>query len=44
VILGLYLSWVMDVPCSPTIILFLAVLLLLAIILKGILKIRRAGV
>jgi zinc/manganese transport system permease protein len=44
VILGLYLSWVMDVPCSPTIILFLAVLLLLAIILKRILKIRRAGV
>ncbi|HOS71893.1 MAG TPA: metal ABC transporter permease, partial [Bacteroidales bacterium] len=43
VIFGLYLSWVLDVPCSPTIILFLAVLLLLAIILKSIMKIRRTA-
>lgn len=35
---GLYLSWVMDVPCSPTIILFLAVCLLIAVIIKGIIK------
>lgn len=37
-ILGLYLSWVMDIPCSPAIILFLAVCLLLAVLIKGILK------
>jgi len=37
-ILGLYLSWVMDVPCSPTIILFLAACLLLSVLFKGILK------
>ncbi|MCU0473781.1 MAG: metal ABC transporter permease [Bacteroidales bacterium] len=37
-ILGLYLSWVMDVPCSPTIILFLAAILLLSVLFKGILK------
>jgi zinc/manganese transport system permease protein len=32
--LGLYLSWVMDVPCSPTIILFLAVCLLLSVLIR----------
>jgi zinc/manganese transport system permease protein len=37
-ICGLYLSWVMDVPCSPTIILFLAGCLLLSVLFKGILK------
>jgi len=37
-ILGLYLSWVIDVPCSPTIILFLAACLLLSVLFKGILK------
>lgn len=37
-ILGLYLSWVMDIPCSPAIILFLAVCLLLAVVIKGIMK------
>jgi len=37
-ILGLYLSWVMDVPCSPTIILSLAVCLLLSVLLKLVLK------
>ena len=40
-ICGLYLSWVMDVPSAPTVILFLGVCLLLAIIVKslGFLKI-----
>src|SRR4030042_3354482 len=37
-ILGLYLSWVMDVPCSPTIILFLAVCLVLSIIIRILMK------
>jgi zinc/manganese transport system permease protein len=37
-ILGLYLSWVMDVPCSPAIILFLAACLLLSVLIKGIIK------
>lgn len=37
-ILGLYLSWTMDVPCSPTIILFLASCLLLALIIRVIAK------
>lgn len=36
---GLYLSWVMDVPSSPTVILFLGVFLLLAIILRALKKI-----
>ncbi|MBN2862407.1 MAG: metal ABC transporter permease [Bacteroidales bacterium] len=40
-ILGLYLSWVMDVPCSPTIILFLAAGLLLSVMVKGILKLNK---
>jgi len=35
-ILGLYLSWVMDIPCSPTIILFLGVFLLIALGLKAL--------
>jgi zinc/manganese transport system permease protein len=43
-ILGLYLSWVMDVPCSPTIILFLSVCLLLSVLVRLILKyIKPAG-
>jgi zinc/manganese transport system permease protein len=37
-ILGLYLSWVMDVPCSPTIVLFLGACLLLSGLFKAILK------
>jgi zinc/manganese transport system permease protein len=37
-ILGLYLSWVMDIPCSPAIILFLAACLLLSVLVKAILK------
>ena len=37
-ILGLYLSWVMDVPCSPTIILFLAVSLVISVLLRAIIK------
>jgi zinc/manganese transport system permease protein len=37
-ILGLYLSWVMDVPCSPTIILFLAASLLLSVFFKAGIK------
>jgi zinc/manganese transport system permease protein len=39
-VLGLYLSWIMDVPCSPTIILFLAGSLLVAVIVKGVMKYR----
>jgi zinc/manganese transport system permease protein len=35
---GLYLSWVMDIPCSPAIILFLGVSLLLSILMKAFLK------
>ena len=44
-LLGLYLSWVMDVPCSPTIILFLALCLVVSIIIRAVLKAtaRRAG-
>jgi zinc/manganese transport system permease protein len=34
-IFGLYLSWVMDVPSSPTVILFLGVFLLLALVVKS---------
>jgi zinc/manganese transport system permease protein len=37
-IFGLYLSWVMDVPCSPTIILFLALFLLVSVLIRFILK------
>jgi len=37
-IFGLYLSWVLDVPCSPTIILFLTACLILSILFKGVLK------
>ncbi|MCI0495513.1 metal ABC transporter permease [candidate division KSB1 bacterium] len=33
-IFGLYLSWVMDVPSSPTVILFLGVFLLIAVIFR----------
>jgi zinc/manganese transport system permease protein len=39
-ILGLYLSWVMDVPCSPTIILFLGLSLLVSIVTKALMKLR----
>lgn len=35
-LIGLYLSWVMDVPCSPTIILSLSVFLAVSAIIKGI--------
>ncbi|MDX9929987.1 MAG: metal ABC transporter permease [Bacteroidales bacterium] len=35
-LLGLYLSWVMDIPCSPAIILFLAVFLVLAVIIRTV--------
>lgn len=38
-ICGLYLSWVMDIPCSPAIILFLGVCLLISLIVKGLQKI-----
>jgi zinc/manganese transport system permease protein len=33
-ILGLYLSWIMDIPSSPTIILFLGICLLISLLLK----------
>ena len=39
-VLGLYLSWVMDIPCSPAIILFLGVSLLISIMLKALLKLK----
>jgi len=37
-ILGLYLSWVMDIPCSPAIILFLAVCLIISLLIKALAK------
>ena len=39
-VLGLYLSWVMDIPCSPTIILFLGVCLLLSLVVRALLHRR----
>ena len=42
-ILGLYLSWVMDVPCSPTIILFLTVSLIISVVLRAVLKLSRVS-
>lgn len=41
-ICGLYLSWVMDVPSSPTVILFLGIALLFAILLKALMRIRQS--
>jgi len=37
-LLGLYLSWNMDIPCSPAIIMFLGVALLLAVMVRVISK------
>lgn len=37
-LLGLYLSWNMDIPCSPAIIMFLGVALLLAVMVRVIRK------
>ncbi len=37
---GLYLSWTMDVPSSPTVILFLGVFLLLAIVVRALKSFR----
>lgn len=37
---GLYLSWEIDVPCSPTIILFLGALLLVAIIVRFLFRLN----
>lgn len=39
-ILGLYLSWIMDVPCSPAIIMFLGLALLIALIIRAAVKSR----
>jgi len=39
-VFGLYLSWIMDIPCSPAIILFLGVSLLISIMLKALLKLK----
>ncbi len=36
--LGLYFSWQLDVPCSPVIILFLAVVLVLSLLIKYLKK------
>ncbi len=41
-VLGLYLSWVLDVPSSPTVILFLGVFLLLALLAKSFGIVRSA--
>lgn len=41
-VLGLYLSWVMDVPSSPTVILFLGAFLLLALLVKSLGVIKSA--
>jgi len=42
---GLYLSWVMDVACSPAIILFLGLFLLISVLIRTVMKAasRRAG-
>jgi len=42
-ICGLYLSWTMDIPSSPTVILFLGVFLLLALLVRRLGIIGRAG-
>lgn len=39
-VFGLYLSWIMDVPCSPAIILFLGLSLLISILIRALLKLR----
>lgn len=40
-ILGLYLSWVMDIPCSPAIILFLGLCLLISLLLHTFMKYKK---
>ena len=40
-VLGLYLSWVMDIPCSPAIILFLGLCLLVSLLLQAFMKYKR---
>ncbi|NQU85887.1 MAG: metal ABC transporter permease [Mariniphaga sp.] len=37
-LLGLYFSWELDVPCSPVIIMFLGVVLLISLLYKKLLK------
>ncbi len=37
-LLGLYLSWVLDVACSPTIILFLALFLVISVLIRTVTK------
>lgn len=40
---GLYLSWVMDIPSSPAIILFLGISLIISILLRSVFKIKTTG-
>ena len=40
-VMGLYLSWIMDIPCSPAIIMFLGVFLLLSVLIGYVNKIMR---
>ena len=42
--LGLYFSWEMDVPCSPVIIMFMGLVLLISIVAKRIFKKRSIAV
>ncbi len=39
-LLGLYLSWIMDIPCSPAIILFLGLGLLASLLIKAVIKLK----
>ncbi len=39
-LMGLYLSWVMDIPCSPAIILFLGLGLLVSLLIKAVIKLK----
>lgn len=38
---GLYFSWVMDIPCSPAIIMFLGICLLVSIVIRKIRMIKK---
>ncbi|MFC1513532.1 metal ABC transporter permease [candidate division KSB1 bacterium] len=37
-VFGLYLSWILDIPSGPTVILFLGVSLLIAVVFKAFMK------
>jgi zinc/manganese transport system permease protein len=39
-LLGLFMSWKMDIPCSPAIIMFLGIFLILSVLLRSVLKMK----